>query len=192
MALLTGTELTDAELLGQSVDEPSLFAGLFDRHAGAIARYAQSRLGADLAEDVVAETFLDAFRHRERYDAAWPDARPWLFGIAIRQIGKHRRAEARYRNLLRSAPREREAEDFGNRTAERLSAQRLRPRLMAILDELRDRDRELLLLVAWAGLSYAEAARALGITESAVKSRLHRIRTRIREALGGVNPMDEE
>lgn len=185
-------ELTDAELITRSVDEPGCFAALFDRHAGAIARYAHSRLGADLADDVTAETFLAAFRHRARYDAAWPDARPWLFGIAVKQIGKHRRAEARYLNLLRSAPLERDTEDFGDRAADRLSAQRLRPQLVAVLDGLRARDRELLLLVAWAGLSYAESAQALGVTESAVKSRLHRIRIRTREALGGVNPMNEE
>lgn len=184
--------LTDAELITRSVDQPDCFAALFGRHANAIARYAHSRLGADLAEDVTAETFLAAFRHRARYDTTWPDARPWLFGIAVRQIGKHRRAEARYRNLLRSAPVDRDTEDFGDRAADRLSAQRLRPRLVAVLDGMRARDRELLLLVAWAGLSYAESAQALGITEGAVKSRLHRIRTRTREALGGANPMDEE
>jgi DNA-directed RNA polymerase specialized sigma24 family protein len=53
-------------------------------------------------------------------------------------------------------------------------------------------DRELLLLVAWAELSYAEAAAALCTTDSAVKARLHRIRVRMRQDLGGSNPMDEE
>lgn len=199
-AILAGREDTgpkaaqaDAELIRRSVDEPGCFALLFDRHASAILRYAHSRLGPDLAEDVTAETFLAAFRHRARYDTAWPDARPWLFGIAIRQIAKHRRTEARYRNLLRSAPHDRMiADDFGDRAADRLSAQRLGPRLAAVLDGLRARDRELLLLVAWADFSYAEAAQALGITQSAVKSRLHRIRTKTRKALGGVNPISEE
>jgi RNA polymerase sigma-70 factor (ECF subfamily) len=51
------------------------------------------------------------------------------------------------------------------------------------------RDRELLLLIAWAGLSYEESAQALGITVSAVRSRLHRIRERTRRALGGTNPV---
>jgi DNA-directed RNA polymerase specialized sigma24 family protein len=61
-----------------------------------------------------------------------------------------------------------------------------------VLDGLRRQDRELLLLVAWAGLSYDECAQALGITVSAVKSRLNRIRVRTRNALGGANPMHEE
>ena len=80
------------------------------------------------------------------------------------------------------------AEDFGPRAAERVTAERLRPRLAAALAGLPRQDRELLLLVAWAGLSYEESAQALGLTVSAVKSRLHRIRARTRQALGGVNP----
>ena len=47
-------------------------------------------------------------------------------------------------------------------------------------------------LVAWAELSYAEAATALGTTTSAVKSRLHRIRVRMRHELGDQYPVDEE
>jgi RNA polymerase sigma factor (sigma-70 family) len=61
-----------------------------------------------------------------------------------------------------------------------------------VLTALPRQDRELLLLVAWAGLSYEESARALGLTVSAVKSRLHRIRAKTRDALGGTNPALEE
>jgi RNA polymerase sigma factor (sigma-70 family) len=183
---------TDAELIAQSVADAALFAAVFDRHADEILRYVIARLGPDLAEDVTAETFLAAFRCRGRYDPARPDARPWLYGIATRQIGAHRRAEARYRRLLALTPPEAPAEDFGDRSAERVTAQRLRPQLIAVLDGLRRRDRELLLLVAWEGLSYEESAAALGITVSAVKSRLNRIRRRTRAALGGSNPMDQE
>lgn len=179
---------TDADLIERSRRDPGCFAAIFDRHAEEILRYAHARLGPDLAEDVTAETFLAAFRHRDRYDAARPDARPWLYGIAVRQIGRHRRASARHLRLLRSAPAELVAEDFGPRAAERVTAEQLRPRLAAVLSGLPGRDRELLLLVAWAGLSYEEAAQALGLTVSAVKSRLHRIRTRTRQALGGTNP----
>ena len=71
-------------------------------------------------------------------------------------------------------------------------AQQFRPVLAAVLDGLRPQDRELLLLVAWADLSYDECAQALGITVSAVKSRLNRIRVRTRKALGGASPMNEE
>jgi RNA polymerase sigma factor (sigma-70 family) len=171
---------SDAEVIARSVADPAFFAAVFDRHADEILRYVSARLGPDLAEDVTADTFLTAFRCRDRYDLARPDARPWLYGIA------------RYRRLLAAVLPEGAAEDFGDRSAERVTAQHLRPRLVAVLDGLRRRDRELLLLVAWAGLSYEESATALSITVSAVKSRLNRIRRRTRAALGGSNPMNQE
>ena len=189
----TGT-LSDGDLIGRSLADPACFAVIFDRHADEVLRYAHARLGPDLAEDVVAETFLAAFARRDRYDTARADARPWLYGIAIRQIGRHRRAGARRLRLLRSLPSEPPGEDLDGRAAERVTAQALRPRLAEVLAGLSRDDRELLLLVAWAGLSYAESAEAMGVTVSAVKSRLNRIRTRTRKALGGADPMaaDEE
>jgi RNA polymerase sigma factor (sigma-70 family) len=186
--------LSDGDLIERSLADPACFAVIFDRHADEILRYAHARLGPDLAEDVVAETFLAAFSRRDRYDTARADARPWLYGIAVRQIGRHRRAGARQLRLLRSMPAEPAAEDLDGRAAERVTAEALRPRLAAVLSGLSRDDRELLLLIAWAGLSYAESAEAMGVTVSAVKSRLNRIRTRTRQALGGANPMstDEE
>jgi RNA polymerase sigma-70 factor (ECF subfamily) len=184
--------LSDAEIVELSLREPASFAALFDRHAMEIAQYVRARIGPDLAEDVTAQTFLDAFRQRGRYDTSRADARPWLYGIAVRLIGTHRRAEARYRKLTARALPQPDAEDFAGRLAERVMAQQFRPVLTAVLNGLRRQDRELLLLVAWADLSYDECAQALGITVSAVKSRLNRIRVRTRNALGGANPMNEE
>ncbi|MGH3227145.1 MAG: RNA polymerase sigma factor [Streptosporangiaceae bacterium] len=181
--------LSDGDLIERSLADPGWFAAIFDRHADEILRYAHARLGPDLAEDVVAETFLAAFARRGRYDTARADARPWLYGIAVRQIGRHRRAGARQLRLLRSIPAEPAGEDLGGRAADRVTAEQLRPRLAAVLSGLSRDDRELLLLIAWAGLSYAESAEAMGLTVSAVKSRLNRIRTRTRKALGGANPM---
>jgi RNA polymerase sigma-70 factor (ECF subfamily) len=151
---------SDAELIERSLAEPGAFAGIFDRHAAEIVRYAHARLGPDLAEDVTADTFLAAFRRRGHYDTSHEDARPWLYGIAVREIGKRRRAESRYRRMTQALPADWLADDFGERAAERVTAQQLRPRLVAVLSALPRRDLELLLLVAWAGLTYAEAARA--------------------------------
>ncbi len=184
------TEPSDAEIIVRSRREPDCFAQIFDRHAAEILRYAHTRLGPDRAEDVTAETFLAAFRRRDHYDPAWPDARPWLFGIAIRLISKHWRAEARYRRMLAATPLPAADDDFGDRAAERVTAQQFRPQLATVLDQLPGRDRELLLLVAWAGLTYEEAAQALGLTVSAVRSRLHRIRVKTRAALGGADPTE--
>lgn len=184
--------INDATAISQSRHEPEAFAVLYDRHAAAIYRYVARRLGAAAADDIVAECFLAAFGRRDSYDLGQGDARPWLYGIAVRQIASNRRAEARYRRLLASAPLELVTEDFSDRAAERVSALALRPQLAAVLDGMRWRDRELLLLVAWAGLSYEESAAALGITVSAVKSRLNRIRVRTRASLADSKPVAEE
>jgi RNA polymerase sigma factor (sigma-70 family) len=180
--------VSDAGIIGLSLEEPGRFGELFDWHGDEIMRYAAARVGAGLAEDVTAETFLAAFRHRQRYDVTRPSARPWLYGIAARQIGKHRRAEVRLVRALGRVQAETVAADFGDRSAERVTAQQLRPQLAATLAGLSSRDRELLLLFAWAELSYEELAQALDLTVSAVKSRLHRIRARTRGALGGADP----
>jgi DNA-directed RNA polymerase specialized sigma24 family protein len=62
---------------------------LFRRYAPEVQRYVRRRLGADAADDVVAETFLAAFRQRHRYDFGRMNARPWLYGIATHRIGRH-------------------------------------------------------------------------------------------------------
>jgi len=186
----------DAEVIELSRRDPERFTAVFDRYGDEILRYVHARLGPELAQDVTAETFLAAFRHRDRFDPSFGSARPWLYGIAARQIGKHRRTEIRRLRLLRSAAgpalAEAVAADFSARAAERVAAEGLRPRLAQLLAAMQPQDRELLLLVAWGGLSYEEAAAATNTTVAAVKARLHRIRVRTRSELGGVNPLAGE
>jgi RNA polymerase sigma-70 factor (ECF subfamily) len=180
-------ELSDASIIARSLREPSWFAEIFRRHGTEIVRYVHARLGPDLAEDVAADTFLAAFRYRDRYDVSQAEARPWLYGIAVRQIGKHQRAEARYRRAIARLPVDQVPADFSDRSVERVAAEQLRPQLSATLAALPRQDRELL-LVAWADLTYAEAAQALELTVSAVRSRLNRIRVKTRRALSDAHP----
>src|SRR5579863_1015341 len=85
----------DAAIIAASFGVPDKFAELFGRHAPVIHRYIARRVGPQYAEDLVAETFLVAFRRRQTYDSSQRDARPWLYGIATNLIGQHRREEAR-------------------------------------------------------------------------------------------------
>jgi RNA polymerase sigma factor (sigma-70 family) len=178
----------DASLIELSGAQPEAFAGIFDRHATEIHRFAARRLGDCLAEDVVGEVFLTAFRRRDSYDGAYPDARPWLYGIATNVISRYRHAEARsYRVLARTGADPVTAcpdEDVLARVA--ASAQRRA--LAAGLARLHPADRDTLLLVVWGGLSYAETAHALRIPVGTVRSRLNRARTRLRAALGVTGP----
>ncbi|GAA2210631.1 RNA polymerase sigma factor [Nonomuraea monospora] len=182
------TEADDAEVIRRARSDPGAFSALFDRHAAALHRYVVRRLGDELADDVVAETFLAAFRRLGHYDTAHRDARPWLYGIAANLIGKHRRAEVRaYRALARSGVDE-VAEGYADRVEARVSAGAAQRELAEALARLSAEDREVLLMIAWADLSYEEVATALGIPVGTVRSRLHRARRKTRAALGGVDP----
>ncbi|GAA4045551.1 RNA polymerase sigma factor [Nonomuraea soli] len=174
--------LDDATLIGRSLGEPEMFAQLFDRHADEIFRYAARRLGPELAEDVVGEVFLTAFRRRSGYDTTRPDARPWLYGIATKKIAAHRRAEMRRARAMARLAAER-PDGFDERSAERVTAEQLQPRLARALTRLNAGERDLLLLLAWADLTYEDAALALGVPVGTVRSRLHRLRAKVRRAL---------
>ncbi|MBG0815966.1 RNA polymerase sigma factor [Planomonospora sp. ID82291] len=188
-----GGPASDAALIEGSLTDPDGFAGLFDRHSDEIHRYAARRLDdVSMADDVTAETFLVAFRKRARYDLSRADARPWLYGIASNLISGHRRAETRRLKALarsfRHAPDR--AAGFEERSAERVTADRLRPVLAAALARLSSAERDLLLLVAWADLTYEEAAEALGIPVGTVRSRLSRTRAKIRRSLDSPDSLD--
>ncbi|MFE7861379.1 RNA polymerase sigma factor [Streptomyces sp. NPDC057403] len=175
----------DAEVVAQSLEQPELFARLYDRYAPDIHRYAARRLGDGAADDITSDTFLIAFRIRSRYDRTRPNARPWLYGIAGNLIGKQRRAEVRALKALARTGHDPVTESWGaswvEDTDSRIAAQ---GPLAGALAALSAGDRHVLLLVAWAELTYQEVAEALGIPVGTVRSRLNRARRKVRTALG--------
>ena len=184
----------DAGLIAESYRVPERFGAVFDRHATAIHGYIARRLGRDAADDLVAETFLVAFRQRASYDPDQPSARPWLYGIATRLISRRRRDEVRFFRVIARTGidpvADPVAEPVADAGARRADAQTLHRRLAGALALLSTADRDALLLVA-DGLSYAEAAQALGVPPGTLSSRLARARRTVREELGGLNPADE-
>jgi RNA polymerase sigma-70 factor (ECF subfamily) len=183
-------EADDATLIEKSLNEPEIFAVLFDRHAPLLHRYVTRRLGPGEAEDVVADTFLAAFQRRGDYDRGRPDARPWLYGIASNVIGKRRRTEmSLYRAYLRSGVHP--AEIPGRQVEDGVNTLAVNRPLARALMGLTRADRDVLLLVAWAELSYQEVADALAIPLGTVASRLNRARLQIRRALEQEDPRVE-
>ncbi|WUI00314.1 RNA polymerase sigma factor [Spirillospora sp. NBC_00431] len=187
---MTGGTPTDAEIIEGSFSEPERFAGLYDRHHGIIHRYLARRLGRDRADDLMAETFLVAFRRRERYDLGRPDARPWLFGIATNLVAQHRREEARFWRLIARTGVDQSVESPIDQVTDRVSAQGMRGELAAVLARLPRGQRDVLLLSAAGGLTAGEIAAALGIAEGTVHSRLSRARKKTSDALGGTDPRE--
>jgi RNA polymerase sigma-70 factor, ECF subfamily len=146
------------------------FAQAFEEHFRAVSAYALRRTTPAEAEDAVAETFLVAWR---RLDELPDDAKPWLLGVARRVLANQRRAAGRRHALVERVAGTPAGEEDPPR----------RPAVLQALARLSDTDREVLLLVAWDGLSVQEAAAALRCTRTAAKVRLHRARRRFRAEL---------
>ena len=95
---------SDAEIVRRSTNEDAkAFGELFWRHNGAVHGYLARRAGRDTADDLVAEVWLRAFRNRSNFDLGYPDARPWLYGIARNVLHSHWRQMNKALPLLPSA-----------------------------------------------------------------------------------------
>jgi RNA polymerase sigma factor (sigma-70 family) len=177
---------SDAALVVRSMDAPECFASLFDRHAPAIHSYIARRVGPDAADDLAAEVFLIAFQRRRTYNAAYADARPWLYGIATNLVGRRRRDEVRLLRAIARSGANAPAESFAEQVLDRVAAQAIRGRLASALGRLSGRQRDVLLLLA-SGLSCQEIATAIGIPTGTVASRLARARHKVRAELQDLN-----
>lgn len=178
----TGDDVDDSRIVAASLDDPEAFGELFRRHAPRLHAYARRRLGPSLADDVVAESFATAFRQRDRFDGrgAFP---AWLWGIASNVIARHHRQETRmYRAFARTGVDP--AEDgVADRASDRAEAAALGPRMAKALAALNAQERNAVLLLAWAEMSYSEIATALGLPLGTVKAKIHRGRNKLRKAL---------
>jgi RNA polymerase sigma-70 factor (ECF subfamily) len=146
-----------------------------------VRAYVLRRTAPEAADDVVADVFLVAWR---RLDEVPADPLPWLLGTARRVLANRRRSQQRafaLRDRLVSEPASGAAAPAG--TDHRVAG------------ALAERDRELLMLIAWEGLSVTEAAEVLGVRAGTVAVRLHRARQRFARALSAhdapLNPMSE-
>jgi RNA polymerase sigma-70 factor (ECF subfamily) len=176
-------ERDDAAIVHASLRDPDQFAAIFDRHAPHVHRYLARRLGREAADDLVAETFLIAFGKRKRYDQNRADARPWLYGIATNLISQHRRDEARQLRLRNAIGPDPHVASHAERVVAQVAAQAMGQLLGTALAELSTGDRDVLLLVAWEGLTYDQVATALDIPVGTVRSRLNRARKLVRDVL---------
>lgn len=147
-----------------------------------IYRYLRYRVAsADEADELTAETFLRAVRAAASFDPARGNAKAWLFRIAQNVLRDARRRERRrgsvsieaFRDLVSAAPS----------PEERLLHEEEVRRLLAAMDELSERDREVVSLRYASELEYPEIAGILGIREAAVRTRLWRALGRLREVL---------
>ncbi|MFD0687856.1 RNA polymerase sigma factor [Actinomadura fibrosa] len=179
-----GEPPTDVDIVTGFRRDPERFTDVYDRYFRDVYRYVAGRLDAQAAEDIAAETFCLAFRGRDGFDPQRGGLRPWLFGIATKLLAQHRRKEARrLRALARTGGDPSAADSHEDRVVTEVAAWRMRPQLAKALTALSPGERDVVLLVAVAELSYDEVADALGISQGTVGSRLSRARRKLHDVI---------
>jgi RNA polymerase sigma factor (sigma-70 family) len=170
---------SDADLMAASLDDPTVFGEIFDRHANTLLRFLVRRCEREVGEGLLGELFRIAFERREIFDVTRESARPWLYGIATNLLLKHRRSEARrMKATARLAASEPPSRD---EIEEEFDLRSLLPRVAVAIEALPIAERQALLLFAWEELSYQDIAVALDVPVGTVRSRLNRARRRLRE-----------
>lgn len=157
----------------------------------AVLRYALRRSASrDDALDVVAETFVVAWRRRDDLPVVPDEVGPWLFGIARLCLANTARSTLRAGRLgqrLAAALPDTAVPDPATAHEGRADRQLVR----RALEQLSAEDRELVTLIAWEGLTPTQAATALGLSAGTARVRLHRARTRLRKALPSSASVEE-
>jgi RNA polymerase sigma-70 factor (ECF subfamily) len=177
-------EASDLELwtLVAAESDPSAFALLFDRHAAVVYNYAFRRCGDwSTAEEVVAVTFLEAWRKRGGVCLDGESARPWLLGVATNVLRNLSRARRRYRSAIQrlagTAAGPPWAED---ELVARIDAERAARALGDAIGRLPKRQRDVVWLCLVEEASYREAAESLRVPVGTIRSRLSRARHQLR------------
>ncbi|QTX05386.1 RNA polymerase sigma factor [Agromyces archimandritae] len=144
-----------------------------------LAYFARRVVPQEDAADCLSETLLVLWRRRADLPKNEDDRRAWAYGVARRVLLAQRRGgarqamlAARIRDELRTTPIAADVQDG--------------PAIKA-LSRLKERDRELVGMVVWDGLSVSEAGAALGLRPDAARARYSRARRRLRAALNRRN-----
>ena len=172
---------TDRELLARAErGDADAFGVLFERHGPAVLQFCFRRTAdAALAEDLTSIVFLEAWRKRGKLELFQESARPWLLGVAVNVVRSQHRAHRRYADVLARVAAPEPSESESESAIARVDAEREMRVLLETVSKLNRREREVLELCVWAELSTEEAARSLGISVGAVRSRLSRARRRL-------------
>ncbi|MDH3294167.1 MAG: RNA polymerase sigma factor [Acidimicrobiia bacterium] len=160
--------------------ERDSFRRVFDACYPKLMAYARRRTDAAVADDVVADTFLVAWRRRTEF-LNLDRQLPWLYGVAGNQLRNHNRSADRHLRLVARAGSEpvSPTRDADSVVDALVDAERVRQALGTLSFD----DQEVLRLIAWEELSYAEAAVALDCSTDALGQRLRRAKQRLANAL---------
>jgi RNA polymerase sigma-70 factor (ECF subfamily) len=176
---------SDQELWAAAVGgDAGAFGVLFERHSRAVYNFA-FRLTADwaAAEDAASEVFLTAWRRRSEvvFTTESGSVLPWLFGVATNHLRNQRRGRRRADTALARLDASAVQPDHSDETLGRMADEAQMAEVQAVVEQLPEQERDVLVLCAWGGLDYADAAIALAVPVGTVRSRLSRARVHLRE-----------
>lgn len=158
------------------------FGSLFERHVDAVYNHCFRRTGSwHEADDLTSLVFLEAWRRRSDVALAGESILPWLLAVANNTLRNQSRSRRRYARLIAKLPAAELAADHADDAADRVDDERTMSRIHEVFRQLAPQEQDVLALVIWAGLAYAEAAVALDVPVGTVRSRLARARQHLRE-----------
>lgn len=158
------------------------YGTIWDRHRDRVHRHLiASGNTSSNSEDLTAATFLELWRRRGAVRFVDGSLLPWLIVTAQNVSRNAARARRRYDRFLAALPAPSVVPDHADQVAERTDERTVA--LRAAMSAARPTDAKLLAMTALEGFTIREAAAALGLTESAAKMRLVRVRTRLRSAV---------
>lgn len=176
-------QLTDADLWSRvGKHDPAAFQQLFERHCDAVYNHCFRRTASwSCAQDLTSVVFLEAWRRRRDVRLSEDSILPWLLAVANNASRNRERSLRRHRRLLGKLPPAMFVPDPADEVAGRVDDERAMSRVLEVWSQLTQPEQDVFALVVWAGLSYPDAAVALGVPVGTVRSRLSRAREHLRQ-----------
>jgi RNA polymerase sigma-70 factor (ECF subfamily) len=183
---LSLADCSDGELSALAIGgRQAAYTALLDRYREPVFRIVRATIGdSDAAVDVTQETFISAFAALKTYDSGRP-FKTWIARIAINKCNDWARKRAVRRLFSFAMPMEL-AETIADDTVsvdQQVFDRAELVRVQAAIARLPQAIREPLILRTIEGMTQAEAAQVLGISEKAVETRLYRARAKLNELL---------
>jgi len=170
---------SDAELIGRSLSgDAEAFMEVIGRHEVAIGAYLERRAGREAAEDLLGDVWAAAFKYRGTYDQAFPEARPWLYTMALNRLRQYWRSRSP-EDLVPDVTGLADGWDPWPAVDVRMDT---RTAFRAAVAGLKADQREVLMLVAAEDLTVADAAQVLGLPAGTARRLLHQARTALRNS----------
>ena len=170
---------SDAELIERSLSgDAEAFMEVIGRHEVAIGAYLERRAGREAAEDLLGDVWAAAFTYRGAYDQSFPEARPWLYTMALNRLRQYWRSRSPV-ELVPDMTGLADGWDPWPTVDVRMDT---RTAFRAAVAGLRPEEREVLTLVAAEDLTVADAAQVLGLPAGTARRLLHQARTALRNS----------